>query len=293
MTTFLDAGIRFIDFRIVYSKPPSSRLSDTDEVVEHMGGNESERTRDELDQEKKSDVNEQWYGLHMFQTNQPALSYLQDIRDWLIEHPTELVVLWLSRHGTNGATGDDQYPKTDDAVKVAFWDEIVSLFGAEMLLNTSTTPVNTTSLADLLGVETTTSKHGVTRQQTQVVIYAEDWKRFTGSSELAVDAKAHLTNQLLSSLGDGAGNVSPSMKMSFSARSKLSLGSSSIFCFIFAPVIVFPLSFHFPSYFLSHCISLRFAFHSFDHCIRLCRTFFVSLYTPSLLILSPLLDLFY
>ena len=68
----LDAGIRFLDFRIVYSAAP----------------------------DQPSWAAHSWYGLHMLQTNQHALSYLTSVRQWMDAHPTEVVVMWISRHGS-------------------------------------------------------------------------------------------------------------------------------------------------------------------------------------------------
>lgn len=34
------------------------------------------------------------------ESNQPALSYLQEVRDWMVGHPTEIVTMWISKHGS-------------------------------------------------------------------------------------------------------------------------------------------------------------------------------------------------
>ncbi len=55
----LDAGVRFIDFRIVYSAPPH----------------------------ELSTAPHDWYCLHLMQSNNLAISYLTAARDWLLAHP--------------------------------------------------------------------------------------------------------------------------------------------------------------------------------------------------------------
>lgn len=86
ITQQLDNGIRFLDFRIM------------------------------MEGDKKD-----WYGLHMLETNQAAFSYLQQVvtqsrlilsqvRAWMDQHPQEIVVMWLSKHGSECAKGNDQYP---------------------------------------------------------------------------------------------------------------------------------------------------------------------------------------
>ena len=78
ITAMLDAGIRFIDFRIMYSDRPLG-IFDRD-----------------------------WYCLHGDQTKQTALTYLKEVRTWMDANPGEIVVFWASRHGDNGPTGTDQ-----------------------------------------------------------------------------------------------------------------------------------------------------------------------------------------
>lgn len=80
ITRQLDNGIRFIDFRIVYSAPP------------HVGDGD----KGSVD----GTSNMTWYGLHMLQTNRPAVEYLLQIADWMRAHPTEAIVLYVSRHGS-------------------------------------------------------------------------------------------------------------------------------------------------------------------------------------------------
>lgn len=57
MTEQLDAGIRFIDFRIVRSAPPA--------------GNSSSKY--------------DWFCLHMMETHNRALTYLAQAKEWLLQ----------------------------------------------------------------------------------------------------------------------------------------------------------------------------------------------------------------
>jgi hypothetical protein len=46
----------------------------------------------------------------MVQSNQLAMVYLTEVHEWMLAHPTELVVFWLSKHGSECATGQDAFP---------------------------------------------------------------------------------------------------------------------------------------------------------------------------------------
>lgn len=75
ITQQLDAGIRFLDIRMM--------LEYTDEPP-------------------------QWWSLHMMQSNGLSVQYFREIRAWMDQHPSEVVVMWLSKHGNECATGQDQ-----------------------------------------------------------------------------------------------------------------------------------------------------------------------------------------
>jgi hypothetical protein len=75
VTQQLDAGIRFLDVRMM--------LEYTDEPAI-------------------------WYSLHMMQSRGTSLQYFREIRAWMDAHPSEVVVMWLSKHGNECATGQDQ-----------------------------------------------------------------------------------------------------------------------------------------------------------------------------------------
>ena len=155
VTAQLDAGLRFLDFRIMYTS-------------------------------------KDWYCLHMLQSNHPALHYLQQVRAWLDAHPSEVVVMWLTKHGSGGATGDAQYPNVTTSEKRAFWAQIETTF-AGLLLNTSESSANATPLAELV------------KRKHRVAIYAGDRALFTGNSALAADGGA-LDNALEPDVGsNGAG----------------------------------------------------------------------------------------
>jgi len=100
ITDMLAGGIRFFDFRIMYSRAP-----------DHMFG--------------KKD----WYCLHGCETKRKAIEYLREVREWLEDHPTEVVVIWASRHGNTELTGTDQYPGTTPAERQAFFKQVEGVFG--------------------------------------------------------------------------------------------------------------------------------------------------------------------
>jgi hypothetical protein len=165
ITSMLDGGIRFIDFRIMYTDPP------------------------------KGIFDREWYCLHGCQTQQPALTYLQEVRAWMDEHPSEILVFWASRHGDNGPTGTDQYPDTTPAQRQQFFAAVASTFGS-LMYNASEGSLNATTISTLLA-----------RGQ-RLVWYAADSAESTGNSPLALDGRL-IDNQLSGAVDneiDGSNN---------------------------------------------------------------------------------------
>lgn len=160
MTQQLEAGMRFIDFRIMFSAPPNASASSQHD----------------------------WYCLHMMQSRQRAMVYLTEARRFLDAHPGEVLVLWLSRHGSACLNGQGQYPDVTVAQKQAFWAQIESLFEG-MLLDSQTQAPNTTTYAEMV------------RTGRRVVIYAADYAEFTGNSSRAIDS-CHIDNQLGDDVAD-------------------------------------------------------------------------------------------
>ena len=72
---------------------------------------------------------------------------------WLFDHPAEIVVLWISRHGNDEATGEEQYPKVSVETKQAFWEQLQELFG-DMLIDHDKTPLAQTSIEELVSLGT-------------------------------------------------------------------------------------------------------------------------------------------
>jgi hypothetical protein len=138
ITAQLDNGIRFFDLRIMY----------TSKV---------------------------WKSLHTLESRQLALTYLKQLRGWMDVHPKEIVVLWLSKHGNEHATGNDQYPGVTIKEKLAFWHEIESVFQG-LLFDTTISSANTTTINTLLS------------RNHRVMIYASDYIEFTNSSAFAYNA---------------------------------------------------------------------------------------------------------
>ena len=155
----LNNGIRFIDFRIMFEYSSVSN--------------------------NKKD----WYSVHFLQTIKKASSYFEEIKKWLDEHPQEVVVLWISRHGSTSATGDSQYPNVPISVKQQFWQNIESIF-KPLLVDFRHTKINETSVAEMIN------------KNERCVIYATDYEEFTNHSYFALDG-ALVDNQLGPSLKDG------------------------------------------------------------------------------------------
>mmetsp|Transcript_8059 Transcript_8059/g.21120 ORF Transcript_8059/g.21120 Transcript_8059/m.21120 type:complete len:460 (+) Transcript_8059:65-1444(+) len=157
ITAQLDNGLRFVDFRTMYTAGPDSGS---------LGAHD-------------------WYGLHLVQTNTKSMVYLTQIRDWLIAHPTEVIAIWFSRHGSECAKGNDQYPDVTPAVKQAFWAEIKSLFGALVFDRSgSLGRLNSTTVGRMIAAGR------------RVVFYATDHAEFTGNDTTVYDACGQLSNTL-------------------------------------------------------------------------------------------------
>jgi len=127
------------------------------------------------------------------QSNSLATAYLTQIRTWLDSHPKEIVVIWVSKHGSACSTGNDQYPNVPVHVKQAFWQNILSIFSG-IVVDVRKTPINTTSIQSLI------------TKNTRVVFYATDYVEFTGSSSLALDG-CLVDNQLCAGIDGGIADI--------------------------------------------------------------------------------------
>eukprot|EP00435_Cladocopium_sp_Y103_P049052 s321_g14.t1 len=134
----LRGGIRFMDFRVIYSRG-------------------------------------RWMGVHGLETQSGASQYLQQICRWLHQHPQEIVVLWLSRHGNEHRTGSEQYPNTSVEVKQSFFHEILGIFDG-LVVDREETPLETTAIRSLV------------ERNKRLVLICSDWEQFTGCSSKALDA---------------------------------------------------------------------------------------------------------
>ena len=92
-----------------------------------------------------SDQDPEWFSLHMLQSYNTALDYFKEIQHWLLSHESEIVVIWVSKHGSQCAVGNDQFPNVTVTDKQQFWSDIMGVFG-ELLCDFSTTKINETSI---------------------------------------------------------------------------------------------------------------------------------------------------
>lgn len=138
ITEQLNAGSRFVDFRNTWTAPPGMTTNAT---------------------------NEDWYGVHFCQTQQPSWSFWLELYEWIVAHPTELIVVWISKHGDNCGTTYDGIPL--DAMQ-SYWHRITTLFGPLLFNTTFGTRLNETTIGELL------------QRDQRVVLYASDYANFTG-----------------------------------------------------------------------------------------------------------------
>jgi len=141
ITEQLDAGIRFIDFRM---------------MLEY------------------SDAELPWLSLHMVQSQQLALEYFTEIREWMDSRPGEVVVLFVSKHGSACKTGEDQYPNVTISQKQEMWSNMLSIFEG-LVVDFSMTKLNETDIGTMLD------------RNHRVVFYMADYAEMTGSSRYALD----------------------------------------------------------------------------------------------------------
>jgi hypothetical protein len=141
ITQQLDNGIRFIDFRL---------------MMEHSS--------------------QEWYSIHFMQSRQYVGSYWKEIRAWMDRHPQEIVVLWLSKHGSTSDTGNAQYPGVSPGAKRVLWKHFLDIFDG-ILLDTRESSIHETSVATLV------------ERNHRFVVYASDYEEFTDQSPFALDAQ--------------------------------------------------------------------------------------------------------
>jgi len=141
ITSQLDNGIRFLDIR---------------QMLEY------------------SDENPEWHSLHFMESIETSIAYFTEIREWMDAHPSEVVVLWLSKHGSTCKVGEDQYPNVSVEEKQAFWATIKDIFSG-IITDFSVTSINETSISTMLS------------RNHRAVFYVSDYEEFTGSSKYALD----------------------------------------------------------------------------------------------------------
>jgi hypothetical protein len=147
ITQQLDNGIRFLDCRLMMQQ-----------------------------QEEKP-----WYSIHFMQSKQTVDVYWKEMRQWLDEHPQEVVMIWLSKHGNPQATGEDQYPGVTKEQKKEIWTSYLDIFDG-LLMDTRVSGIHKTPVSVLL------------ERNHRVVTFATDYVDFTESSPWALDAAATIQN---------------------------------------------------------------------------------------------------
>eukprot|EP01001_Neometanema_parovale_P002514 NODE_1309_length_1787_cov_98.704327_g1242_i0.p1 GENE.NODE_1309_length_1787_cov_98.704327_g1242_i0~~NODE_1309_length_1787_cov_98.704327_g1242_i0.p1 ORF type:complete len:475 (-),score=106.78 NODE_1309_length_1787_cov_98.704327_g1242_i0:362-1708(-) len=131
-----------------------------------------------LDYRMMMEANGDWRALHFVQSKGLMPSYMQEVKEWLIAHPKEVITMQLTKHGNTCATGNAQYPKVSVAHKQAFWKEIVSIF-SPVLADNSKVHANVTTIAELVSLNQ------------RMFLYVADYVELTSNSTLALDACKH------------------------------------------------------------------------------------------------------
>ena len=140
LTQQLDAGSRFLDIRVA---PDSSG---------------------------------EWRGINVMNTCKLAVDYLVELNMWLEAHPSEVVVVFISRNGD--PSSDGQFAGIPPLSVAQFWRQLKSAL--PQMANASLLPLATSSLSEF-------SSSG-----TRAVVLVADWRELTGSDSSAYDAKKSL-----------------------------------------------------------------------------------------------------
>ena len=111
----LNAGVRYIDFRMVWTAAANA----------------------------SSSAPHDFYCNHRVQTAEKAVWYLAQLKDWMVAHPSEVVRIVISRHG------GPSWPYTPNSALQRFFAQFTSLF-ASLLHNHTQFPSATTSIATLV-----------------------------------------------------------------------------------------------------------------------------------------------
>jgi hypothetical protein len=145
VTRQLMNGIRYLDFRITFTAPP-----------------DKESFRHELFD---------WYCLHFMQSDNISMDYLKEIHDFLVSHPTEIIVILFSWHG---GVCNVSYPIATQQDMLNFWNSVVNLFSG-MMFDTRKSQMNTTSIGELI------------KTNQRFIVYTSDYETFTNNSVFAMD----------------------------------------------------------------------------------------------------------
>jgi len=112
ITEQLNNGIRFIDFRIMYTA-------------------------------------NDWYSLHFLQSKRKALEYMKIISDWLRSHKDEIIIIECTRHGQECAPEYEEYPNVPLINKQEFWNATKDIFD-NLIIDTKPNLLNKTPLKELI-----------------------------------------------------------------------------------------------------------------------------------------------
>uniref|UniRef100_A0A0G4FDC4 Phosphatidylinositol-specific phospholipase C X domain-containing protein n=1 Tax=Chromera velia CCMP2878 TaxID=1169474 RepID=A0A0G4FDC4_9ALVE len=116
VTEQLNAGVRWLDFRLMKNGPDASKDS---------------------------------YTLHFVQGNTRVGEYFSAIRSWVDAHPGEVVLIYTSRHGGVCERGEDAFPGVKDEEKRALWGEMKKSFEG-VSFDASKSRLNETSLNSMV-----------------------------------------------------------------------------------------------------------------------------------------------
>ena len=116
-----------------------------------------------------------WYSLHFMRSNKPAIEYMISIKEWLVNHPTEIIIIECTRHGHECSSEYEQYPNVSVSEKRHFWNNITNLF-ENMIIDTNETQIDKTPISTLID------------KNKRVLFLMADYANFTGNDTKALDS---------------------------------------------------------------------------------------------------------
>lgn len=133
-----------------------------------------------------------WYGVHTLDSNKPVKFYLDQFRKVLEEHPFEVCVLTVTRHGVTGKGSGSPLDVLSNSKEG--WQIIVSAIG-HLMVNHTTHPMQETDLQTLIELKK------------RLYVFVDGWEVVAGGDPTAgPTSMVHVAGGFSSNVGDVKGD---------------------------------------------------------------------------------------